>query len=71
MRYLILVAMLAGCAPPPELKFSDYEGFCANGCADRHRECVQGLNPLIGDEVVWTCRRAMNECLEKCPRESK
>jgi hypothetical protein len=70
MRYLLLVGLLAGCAkPPPELNPADYEAFCARGCSDRYRECMQKISPLVGDDVLYKCRYVRNECLEKCPRE--
>lgn len=71
MRCLALILLVAGCTAPPELNFSDYQPSCANNCADRHRECLQKLNPMIGDDFAYGCRRSRNECLEKCPRESK
>lgn len=66
MRYLFMLALLAGCADLSDIDLSKVESKCGQTCSQNHSSCVSRFS-LFPIRQERTCADALRLCAQSCP----
>jgi hypothetical protein len=68
MKWIAVLALLAGCATISDIDASRAAPVCATQCTQDHSRCVsRPASPLMSSMLTYQCKDNYRSCIQACP----